>query len=925
MRYALCAIVLTVSFFLGAGITDAAELLPNGDFNQDWSVGWTRNRVPETLSFAHVTVESGQLRLHAKGQGEVYLYQRHPYSGDMSFSFRAWMESRENLFGIGVPGAPYVGLALLNGQGEKIGGLYWASFTGFAVTYLFNSIRFPDPELRFNFIPMPSQKWVEYQVSLRQQIQDFLPAVDPQEVKAVVVVLGVMGPTSRSEGILQVDWTRLEARRPRLRAPRSLDFGAVEVGTEQTEEVEIHNDGDADLVIEDILDLAALRTRVFGDPPDPAGDFWRRTEAPLTIPPGQTQRLEIVFAPLKEGTYEESATLYTNDPDTPQHTLTLTGQGVVYPHIQVEGGLDLGSVEVGDTLSLSVPVRSTGQDVLQVQDVQAPAGFQVAPTRAEIAPGDTAFFTLLFTPQERRVYAGEVRIPSNDPDQPVLSLRVRGEGVAPELRLPVLKQETLDLGRVRPEQLITYSLPLDNAGSSPLEVALAIDAPFGVQPKALQIQPGEEATVMISFRVAQHGAFRAILTVQSNDPVQPLLKVPVVIHANAAPTVSLGDLPGRLAGPVGVPYLLADPENDRLTLAAEWAADPDVPWRPLPGQGVLTDIAPAAYRGVLPWDTWKTPGYGLHRLRVRLRVADGAPGGSVEQDLTIENVAGDFTFDRVVDAKDIPGFREAYWQQDRSREIGPATGQQPYLIPQPDGRLDIEDLQVLVSQLHWFSGNRPAARPVASVPPRLRVRWQREGETVQAVLVLEEGAIEAGALQVVLTGQPQGLEVLPGAGLEPDLLFVHPDGSGTIVEAGIRRLPAGSEGLSLRWKQGTANSLAYRLIGGNGTELQGAVSLEPAAALVLANHPNPFNRATELTYRLPWTATVDLIIYDLLGRRVQTLISGQVQAPGFYRMRWNGRDDQGRPVASGMYLAQLAGQGPRLRPFRQTVHLLLVK
>lgn len=129
----------------------------------------------------------------------------------------------------------------------------------------------------------------------------------------------------------------------------------------------------------------------------------------------------------------------------------------------------------------------------------------------------------------------------------------------------------------------------------------------------------------------------------------------------------------------------------------------------------------------------------------------------------------------------------------------------------------------------------------------------------------------------------------------------------------------------MRWKQGTANSLAYRLSRGNGAGLQGTASLEPAAVLTLGNHPNPFNGMTELTYRLPWTATVELVIYDLLGRRVQTLISGEVQAPGFYRMRWDGRDARGRPVASGIYLTQLAGQGPLPRPFRRTVRMLLVK
>jgi hypothetical protein len=70
------------------------------------------------------------------------------------------------------------------------------------------------------------------------------------------------------------------------------------------------------------------------------------------------------------------------------------------------------------------------------------------------------------------------------------------------------------------------------------------------------------------------------------------------------------------------------------------------------------------------------------------------------------------------------------------------------------------------------------------------------------------------------------------------------------------------------------------------------------------NYPNPFNPTTQIPFRLAATGTVQLTVYDLLGRRVRTLVQGHYSA-GAYRITWDGRDDYGEAVAGGMYLCQL--------------------
>ena len=70
------------------------------------------------------------------------------------------------------------------------------------------------------------------------------------------------------------------------------------------------------------------------------------------------------------------------------------------------------------------------------------------------------------------------------------------------------------------------------------------------------------------------------------------------------------------------------------------------------------------------------------------------------------------------------------------------------------------------------------------------------------------------------------------------------------------------------------------------------------------NYPNPFNPETEIEYALPKDSEVKLIIYNLLGQRVQTLVESK-QVAGFHRVRWDGRDYSGKEVTSGIYFYQL--------------------
>jgi flagellar hook assembly protein FlgD len=78
----------------------------------------------------------------------------------------------------------------------------------------------------------------------------------------------------------------------------------------------------------------------------------------------------------------------------------------------------------------------------------------------------------------------------------------------------------------------------------------------------------------------------------------------------------------------------------------------------------------------------------------------------------------------------------------------------------------------------------------------------------------------------------------------------------------------------------------------------------PEAFALSQNYPNPFNSGTVIRFALPKADDVELAIYNLAGQRVMNLAQGPRNA-GSYTLRWDGRDDAGRELASGMYLFRL--------------------
>lgn len=122
----------------------------------------------------------------------------------------------------------------------------------------------------------------------------------------------------------------------------------------------------------------------------------------------------------------------------------------------------------------------------------------------------------------------------------------------------------------------------------------------------------------------------------------------------------------------------------------------------------------------------------------------------------------------------------------------------------------------------------------------------------------------------------------------------------------ITILPQGPEGtraqIVISDTQIAGQAIAYAVLRADLEPLPEALALMPA-------YPNPFRDRAILTFTVPEARTtgvpLSLTVYDVLGRRVRTLVDAR-HFPGTFAVTWDGLDEAGRPAASGLYVARIA-------------------
>ena len=275
---------------------------------------------------------------------------------------------------------------------------------------------------------------------------------------------------------------------------------------------------------------------------------------------------------------------------------------------------------------------------------------------------------------------------------------------------------------------------------------------------------------------------------------------------------------------------------------------------------------------------------------------------------------GDYNDDGLIDVNDLTTFSTAWMAEDSAMELGPVTGIVPHLIPTLDNVYDLRDIMILARMWHW-SNNTPSLMlaNINQYGPQLDI--QQSGKILD--ITLTEDVVSG---QVLVLFDQTKLEIENTIDLlnqNEIMLKSHFKEAGNLLIEKAYLTKKQEKRISLETnslnKKNSYISIQFIFLDQyNNTVAQGFVSQKviavPDEFALHNNYPNPFNPVTTIQYDIPIDAKVLLVVYDILGRHVKTLVNTS-QPAGYKSVKWNGTNDYGKTSSAGVYFYHLQTVG----------------
>lgn len=304
------------------------------------------------------------------------------------------------------------------------------------------------------------------------------------------------------------------------------------------------------------------------------------------------------------------------------------------------------------------------------------------------------------------------------------------------------------------------------------------------------------------------------------------------------------------------------------------------------------------------------------------------PGGGDRIDMGVFEyrfIRGDANGDGVVDVGDVVYLVNYLF----------AGGPPPYPLlagdANSDGNVDVADVVYLINYLYrdgpppgeksTSPEGSPAKAAHSEASARLWLSSSRTPDDEEIVQILLRGSFEVdiAAVQLTIGYDPEELTLSPALPARLSGLAVYSSQKDGLLKMGIVDLkgetyiPAGKKVDLLILEAQGANLTSLRIKEAILADRQGSVvpvkigaeeGLRPESFSLFQNYPNPFNPETQINYALPQDCQVRITVYNLLGQRVRTLVD-EPQSAGYRTVHWDGKDEQGVDVASGVYFYKI--------------------
>jgi hypothetical protein len=312
-------------------------------------------------------------------------------------------------------------------------------------------------------------------------------------------------------------------------APLVLDFGAVAVGNSATLTTTIENLGGQDLTITALTLTGSADFALNSGMPLP----------PFLVAGGATVEVLVDYTPSETGVDSGALEIASDDSDEPIVSVSLAGSGIPpTSECQIDVvplGLDFGSVEVGETATLSTAIGNNGTTdcvvsslTLTGADFSLGAGAPDLPLTVSL--GQQVDVPVDYTPTSVGSDSGTLDVISDDPNNATVTVALSGVGIAP--RDVDVSPLALDFGSVDIPGTAAQTVTVQNLGGADLTVtglALAGSVEFsfglGAPSPPFVLAPGGSVDVSIDYTPTDEGSDSGTLQVASDDPDESLISV----------------------------------------------------------------------------------------------------------------------------------------------------------------------------------------------------------------------------------------------------------------------------------------------------------------------------------------------------------------------------------------------------------------
>ncbi len=553
--------------------------------------------------------------------------------------------------------------------------------------------------------------------------------------------------------------------------------------------------------------------------------------------------------------------------------------------------LDFGPVPTSSTGVETLTVYNIGGATLNVSDVSATSIYFVpSVTTFSVAPGDSQWVAVEFTPDSIGGFVDTLTIASDDQTDSTLTVPMQGIGAAADLEVTTFSSTA---GTTKGHDPVTASIQISNLG----------DRPSGV------------------FRVTLRVSADTVIT--TNDVIVDSVAVTNIDSGSDTTVVIVATLPKT--APRGDIYLGV--VADDLDQVAEYDETDNTAFNafsyPVPVISAVRDVPfdqgghiylswfasaldlPAAGGQITQYTVWRAISETaaqtlMENEEVTAVLAAGSlvlqAGGTVR----IEQIAGQLFFWHPIDTTgayhlETYGYPEptlfdstaAGWEYNYYQVIAHTSDELVFYISAPDSGYSVDDIAPAMPQN--LTGNQTG-------PEGLELTWDANTEADMSHYAVYRGT------QAGFTPGPGNLIDEPVAPGYHDGDWHWDDGYYYKIEA-----------IDIH-----DNASPHAMLGPDlvvGVEETGP----PKANFLEQNRPNPFGADTRIGFGLAHDADVSIRIYDVSGRLVRTLLDAR-RAADRYSVLWDGRDDAGRIVAGGIYFCRIAAG-----PFVQTKKMTLLR